>query len=182
MRAPCVLDDEVPRLLEYAHDGHGHFAGSITLDRLLGEAYWPTRVKDVKSWCRSCHTCQCTGLRLKAGRLQHVQRFEPFEMISIDFLGPINPECSQTESKYILMAIDYFLRFTWAWPYRNCGMKEVAHFMSNHIAPTFGWPKAIYSDNGSHFVGGDITNLFQLHGVTHYTAPVTHPSSVGLIE
>jgi hypothetical protein len=103
-------------------------------------------------------------------------------MIGIDFLGPINPECSQTGSKYVLLAVDYFSRFTWAWPYRACGMAEVAHFLCNHLTPTFGWPKAVYSDNGSHFVGKDITNLFRLHGVTHFTAPVTHPSSVGLIE
>jgi hypothetical protein len=104
------------------------------------------------------------------------------DMLGIDFVGPITPACSQTGARYVLIAIDYFSRFTWAYPYRVCTMAEVAHLLINHITPVFGWPKAIYSDNGSHFTGAEINRILESHGVEHYTAPVTHPSSVGLVE
>ena len=103
-------------------------------------------------------------------------------MIGIDFLGPIKPACSATGHKYILLVIDYYTRFVWLMSYKFCTQAEVADLLCNHIVPVFGWAKAIYSDNGSHFTGKDIKAIFKAHGVTHMTAPVTHPSSVRLIE
>ena len=103
-------------------------------------------------------------------------------MLGLDFLGPITPACSQTGARYVLIAIDYFSRFTWAGAYKFCTMTEVCYLLTQHIAPVFGWPKAIYTDNGSHFTGQEIRSIFDTHGVTHFTAPVTHPSSVGLVE
>ncbi len=52
----------------------------------------------------------------------------------------------------------------------------------NHIAPIFGMPATVYSDNGSHFVNKDVRGLFREHGVVHYTGPITSPSSTGLLE
>lgn len=54
----CITEVEVPRFLHAAYEDHGHYAASLTLDFLIGRAYWPSRVKDVYSWCRSCHPCQ----------------------------------------------------------------------------------------------------------------------------
>jgi hypothetical protein len=181
-KAPCMINDGIERILEHAHDGHGHYADAITLDRLIRGAYWPTWVQDDKTWCRSCPTCQLAGPRVRRGALQHIQGFAPLSMIGIDFLGLILPVCSQSQSKYILIAVDYFSRFIWAFPYRGCTMAEVANMLVNHLTPIFGWPKAIYSHNGSHFTGEEIKELFEMQGVTHYTAPITHPSSVGLVE
>ena len=39
-----------------------------------------------------------------------------------------------------------------------------------------------YTDNGSHFVGKKVDEMFAHHGVAKFTAPITHPSSVGLLE
>ena len=180
--APCVVGEEIISALQHHHDGHGHFAEAITLSRLTGEAYWPTRVCDVKAWCRLCTTCQATGPRQPVGQLQHIQEFEPMSMIGLDFLGPITPACSQTGCQYILIAIDYFSRLTWAGAYKLCTMTEVCYLLTQHMAPVFGWPKAIYTDNGLHFMEQAIRSLFEMHGVAHFTAPVTHPSSVGLVE
>ncbi|SLM37532.1 Ribonuclease H-like domain [Lasallia pustulata] len=156
-RAPCIVGEEIPAILGHLHDGHGHYSHIITLDRLIGEAYWPTRAHDVITWCRSCQACQVRGPKQGKGAMKHILELEPMSMVGLDFLGPINPSCNTTNHKYILLAIDYFTRFMWM-------------------------EKAIYSDNGSHFTGQEINTIFQSHGVTHYTAPVTHPSSVGLIE
>ena len=44
------------------------------------------------------------------------------------------------------------------------------------------WPRSIYSDNGTHFTGGEIQTMFRNFGVTHFHAAISHPSSVGLAE
>ena len=61
-------------------------------------------------------------------------------------------------------------------------MTKVLDFLLNHITPIFGWLKTLYTDNGSHFTSKEINDVLKAYGVTHYTAPVTHPSSVGLVE
>ena len=38
------------------------------------------------------------------------------------------------------------------------------------------------TDHGSHFVNHDMQALMLEHGVSHFTGPVSHPSSTGLLE
>ncbi len=52
----------------------------------------------------------------------------------------------------------------------------------NHITPIFGWPQGVYSDNGSNFVNEPVQHMFRDHGVTHFTGPVSQPSSTGLLK
>ena len=54
-------------------------------------------------------------------------------------------------------------------------------FFQQEVSDKFGWPRAIYHDNGSHFKNHFTTKLAQM-GVKQMTAPITHPSSVGLAE
>jgi hypothetical protein len=52
----------------------------------------------------------------------------------------------------------------------------------NHIVPITGWPRSIYSANGSHFTGRDIQDLFTAFGITHFSAVISHALPVGLAE
>ena len=50
------------------------------------------------------------------------------------------------------------------------------------VVPILGWPKSVYSDNGSHFTGAAIQKMWADHGVMHFSAAISHPQSVGLSE
>ena len=50
------------------------------------------------------------------------------------------------------------------------------------IAKIFGWPIAIYCDNASYFVKGQVPEELKIQQVMQFSAPITHPSSVGLSE
>jgi hypothetical protein len=178
----CILRDEVPKVLKDLHDGCGHFATAITLDRTVGNFFWPTRTRDIEQYCLSCKTCQRMGYKRQSTELIPIQRFEPLAMIGLDFLGPINPECEVTQTKYVLIAVDYFSRFVWARPYPKASGDYVIAFFEDFFAPVFGYPKAIYSDNGSHFIGNPAKDYFKWRGIHHSDAPVAYPSSVGLVE
>lgn len=52
----------------------------------------------------------------------------------------------------------------------------------NHLSPVFGQPAATHSDNGSHFIREKVTAYFRQRGGTHFTGPISHPSSTGLME
>ena len=178
----CVTELEKSRWLMAAHEDHGHHSPSLTLDYLIGRAYWPTRVKDVHAWCQSCHACQLRMKKpIKIGT-QSIQEFKPMSMVGMDWIGPITPACTATGAKYVLLVVDYFTRFVWGKAYREHTSAEVVDMYENTIAPIFGWPEGVYSDNGSHFVNELVRTMFASHGTKHFTGPVSHPSSTGLLE
>ncbi len=181
-RSTCLIEEEIPRFLHAAHEDHGHFASALTLDFLMGRAYWPTRVKDVHAWCQSCHSCQLRAKKPIKMKAQPIIHFEPMSMGGMDWIGPISPPCSITGARYILLYLDYFTRFVWAKAYLRHGAIEVIDLFDNHLTPIFGWPWGVYSDNGSHFVNREVRRMFMEHGVSHFTGPISHPASTGLLE
>ncbi|MCJ1424369.1 hypothetical protein MMC29_002257 [Sticta canariensis] len=54
--------------------------------------------------------------------------------------------------------------------------------LANHIAPIFGNPKAMYTDNGSHFVNQLVEKYTEDNGIIHYTGLVSHLLSTRLLE
>lgn len=102
-------------------------------------------------------------------------------MIGIDFVGPISP-ISKGGRKYILIAVDYFSRFLFASAVENANGEVVKNFVHRKIARVMGWPRAVYCDNASYFVKGVFADELRKRRVLQFTAPITHPSSVGLAE
>ena len=114
--------------------------------------------------------------------MQPIIKYKPMAMMGLDYVGPIMPTCLITGAKYILLGINYFTQFIWAKAYTNHQTNKTVDFMYTCVSPLFGWPQSLYTDNGTHFTGLAITAIYQMHGVLHYKALITHPSLVGLIK
>ena len=138
----CILDSKIEQFLTASHENHGHFAAELSLDFLIGRAYWPTCVSDLKRWCGSYHACQLKSKRPIKSGVQPIQVFEPMAMIGMDWLGPISPACSITGHQYILILIDYFSRFMWAKSYETHTADDVLDMFENHLTSIFGHPAA----------------------------------------
>jgi len=52
----------------------------------------------------------------------------------------------------------------------------------DHVFPAVGWPLSIDTDNGSHFMGAQISKMWVDYGVMHFLSNLSHPQSVGLSE
>ena len=180
--ASCILEADVKRTLENLHEGHGHFASSVTLARAHGKVYWPSRAKDIGRWVASCEPCQRVTKIQKAGQLIPILQFRPMDMIGMDYVGLINPPCKATGYVYILIVIDYFSRFLWAVGVQKADQASTMKALLNHIVPIFGWPLTVYTDNGGHFTGTMISKMWTDHGVMHFPSAISHPQSVGLSE
>ena len=180
--AGCVVEDEVGEVLRSMHDMHGHFAQGITAGRIFGRFYWPTRNADVARWTATCDSCQRVSPIRKSGDIRPILQLQPNDMWGIDYIGPITPSCETTGSRYILIIVDYFSRFLFARPVPEATMQSTMDVILNHVTPVLGWPRSIYSDNGSHFTGKEIKDMFTRFGVTHFPAAISHPSAVGLAE
>ena len=180
--ASCVLESDVEKVLTDLHEGHGHFASSITLARAHGKVYWPSRANDIARWVASCEACQRVTKIQKAGQLRSILQFKPMDMIGMDYVGPINPPCQATGYVYILIVIDYFSRFLWGIGVHKADQVSTIKALLNHVIPVVGWPLTVYTDNGGHFTGALIAKMWTDHGVMHFPSAVSHPQSVGLSE
>jgi len=178
----CVRKGEVSVVLEHLHDCHGHFAAGILIKMIVGRYLWPTRIKDIHYYCRTCLNCHLVGpLRPSAGLLPIVQ-LQPLDMLGIDFIGPVTPITINTGYRYIVIAVDYFTRFVFVLPVTSATGETALQLLEGQIVRPFGWPRSIYTDNGQHFVNGIFPTALQQNLVRHFPAPKTHPSSVGLSE
>jgi hypothetical protein len=180
--AVCVLESELPKVLHSLHDVHGHFATGVTIGRAYGEYYWPTRDRDIAHWVATCIHCQRCHTKLRTAEFKPIAQFRPMDMLAMDYIGPISPACKGSGARYILVMIDYYSRFVFAQPVACADQATTMAMLLNTVVPVVGWPKTIYSDNGSHFVGEAMQQMLREHGVLHFKAAISHPSSVGLAE
>jgi len=175
----CIRQKQVPVILHYLHDCHGHFAADLLSRMLIGRYYWPTRGKDVRVHCATCPSCQLIGPLKPSVSQMAIVHLQPLDMMGFDFVGrfPDTPR----GNKYIVIGVDYFTGFMFAQAVPdNQGKSAVALLM--RIVKLFGWPRAVYTDNGAHFVSGEFAKTLQNFHVVHLPAPKSHPQSVGLAE
>lgn len=74
------------------------------------------------------------------------------KMLGKDWVDSINPACLITGIVYVLLVVSYFTRCIWAKGYLKHMADKVIDIYKNYISPIFGHSKAIYLDNGFHFV------------------------------
>jgi hypothetical protein len=74
---------------------------------------------------------------------------------AIDFVGHIHPS-SFKGHRFVLVATDYFTKWTDVVMLKNMTHKEVIHFILEHIIHRFGIPQILTTDQGSSFVSSSL--------------------------
>ena len=82
----------------------------------------------------------------------------PFQKISVDFVGPLQP--SSKGNTHILTVKDSFSRWLEAYPTRDTTSKNIASILSRNIFCRFGMPEQIHSDQGPNFVSKLIRSMY----------------------
>jgi hypothetical protein len=172
--AVCIEEEKTQRVLRWAHDLYGHYLSILALDRLVGQFYWPTRTFDCNKWYKSCDVYQRMGPRKKSCKMSPIIKFALWEMVGMDFLGPITPE-AEDGSKYILVVVYYFSRMVFVRATPSATKEDIILFWNDVLIPIFGFPGCIYIDNGSHFDNFEVRSFFESHGSEVIYAPITHP-------
>lgn len=177
----CIKKSEIPKVLAELHGLHGHFSANITMKACIGKYYWPTRSHDIARYCRSCFACQSMGPLKPSRGILPIVHLQPLDMMAIDWMGPFRPVAA-SGARYICVGVDYMSRFCFAQPFKAANSANTLQFVETAIVRPFGWMRAVYLDNGSHFTGGIFPKTLDNKGVKRFHAPITHPSSVGLAE
>ena len=131
--------------------------------------------------CRECDKCQ----RLGKISCRHMIPLNPtlvvdlFNVWGINFMGPFP---SSFVYVYILVGVDYVPKWVEAMPCRAANHRVVLKFLKENIFSRFRFPKAIISDEGSHFCNKPFENLLAKYGVKHKAATPYHPQTSGQVE
>ncbi|KAL4388732.1 hypothetical protein GQ457_09G016560 [Hibiscus cannabinus] len=149
----CAPEEEQKDIMYHCHAAAcgGHFGGNRTADKILQSGfYWPTLFKDIHAFVKACDRCQRMGniSRRNEMPLQNILEVELFDVWGIDFMGPFP---SSHGDLYILLAVDYVSMWVEATATPKNDAKTVMRFMHKNIFTRFGVPRALISDEGSHF-------------------------------
>ena len=168
-------------ILSHCHENAcgSHFASQKTAMKVLQSGfYWPSFFKDAHTICRECDKCQ----KLGKISLRHMMPLNPilvvdlFDVWGIDFMGPFPSSFGYV---YILVGVDYVSKWVEAVPCRAADHRVVLKFLKENIFFRFGVPKAIISDEGSHFYNKPFENLLAKYGVKHKVTTPYHPQTSG---
>ncbi|RDY08510.1 Retrovirus-related Pol polyprotein, partial [Mucuna pruriens] len=181
----CIPDTEIKSVLHFCHSapGGGHYGSSRTARKVLDcGLYWPSIFRDAHKFVSTCDRCQKAGMALSQRHempQQPILFCEVFDVWGIDFMGPFPISNGYS---YILLAVDYVSRWVEAIPTRTNDAKVVVDFLKSNIFCRFGVPKALISDQGSHFCNRAMASLLQKYGVAHRIATTYHPQTNGQAE
>ena len=171
-------------VIRAAHAGFsgGHFGLKKTLAQVQRRAYWVGWTTDVRLYCLRCPECAKyhRGAAPKQGALAEFRVGEPMERWGIDLTGP-HPT-SAGGHKYILTAIDYFSRWTEAFPIRNQEAATVAKVLVEQVFVRFGVPLQILTDQGPNFESGLFQEVCRLLGIDKVRTSPYQPRTNGMIE
>ncbi|GJZ85905.1 reverse transcriptase domain-containing protein [Tanacetum coccineum] len=111
--------------------------------------YWPTFYKDAHEFVKACDACQrARNISTRNEMPQNsIQVCEVFDIWGIDFMGPFP---TSYRNKYILVAIDYVLKWAEAQALPTNDARMVVKFLKR-LFSRFDIPKALISDRGGHF-------------------------------
>ncbi|GKE85351.1 reverse transcriptase domain-containing protein, partial [Tanacetum coccineum] len=109
----CVHGQEAFEILKACHEGPtgGHHSANLTARKVFDAGFfWPTIYRDAHSMIKSCDTCQRQGKISQRDEMPQnaIQVCEIFDVWGIDFMGPFP---SSHGNKYILVAVDYLLKW-----------------------------------------------------------------------
>jgi hypothetical protein len=115
--------------------------------------YWPAMMSDCVRYKKGCEACQkFRDIQLEPASILHpIIKPWPFRGWGLDFVGEIHPSSSKGHI-FVLVATDYFSKWTEAVLLKIMTHKEVISFVLEHIVHRFGIPQTFTIDQGASFM------------------------------
>jgi hypothetical protein len=177
--------EEAEKSLNDCHSGAcgGHMSGYATAQKILCAGYfWPSLFNDCITVVQKCHACQTYQQKIRShlAPLHPVVSVGPFSKWGIDFMT-CHPQ-SVGGHGYIIVAVDYFTKWTEAMLTFDNTRKTATLFLFNHVITHFGVPQAIVTDHGSHFRNYIMSELTEKLGLRHDSSTPYYPQANGQVK
>jgi len=188
----CVPNDPGLRqqLLFEFHDTPtaGHHGFLKTLNSISSQFWWPRMTRTVRSYCRSCATCQRIKPSTQAtpGLLQpHAIPSRPWSHISTDLVTDLPPSVAHDGKTYdaivtfvcMLTKQAIFVRAN-----KSLTSPQLAHLFIDHVLSKKGLPHVIVSDRDPRITSSFWQTLFSALGTKLNMSTAHHPQTDGQSE
>ncbi|UYV68123.1 hypothetical protein LAZ67_5003116, partial [Cordylochernes scorpioides] len=169
-------------LKEY-HDNMSHPSMNKTVKLIVPLFWWSDMVQEIKSYVRSCKTCQLTKSSNQPTLGQLIipdTELQPAQVISADTIV-MGTAAEKTKHKYIQVFIDHLTRYVRAFPtIKNTAQATLQCF--NRILQVSLPLKYIITDNGKNFNSKEFKRCLKVHNIKQTFTTPYHPQSNGMCE
>jgi transposase InsO family protein len=174
----CIPKREQTALIDGVHEQLNHAGRDRVLAHLHRRFFWRNMPMHVSKRIASCARCQQFGHQVFRSKLQPVTVLRPMQLLSMDYFS-----LKATKGyKTVLVIVDYFSRFTWAYKFKTAGTARTTVDALQDLTRNFGDPENLISDNGSHLANAAVAQFCEERGIRRSTTPVYSPHTNGLIE
>lgn len=161
----------------------GHLGIFKTYHRLSLRYFWPGMHADVIKFVSSCSVCLSHKLPNhttlgEMGRPKQCSR--PFQMISIDFVGPL--PSSRKQNAYLLVVVCCFSKYCMAFPMRRATADGVIKHLEDSVFLVHGVPQTIFLDNGSQFISKQLDGFFKKYKIPNIFFTPKYTPQVNTVE
>ena len=165
--------------LKTLHESLCH-PGVTRLSHFIRSKNLPYSMEDIRkvtSNCRIC--CELKPQFFKSKEpTSLIKATQPFERLNVDFKGPVP---SISKNTYILIIVDEYSRFVFAYPCTNVSAPTIIKCFSN-LFSMFGTPSYIHSDRGSSFLSQELRSFLLQRNVASSRTTPYNPEGNGLAE
>ena len=139
----------------------------------------PYSLSEVRQVVNSCDVCnECKPRYYNPPRTNLITSTRPWERLSIDFIGPLP---SNSQNKYLLVIVDEFSRYPFAFPCSRITDDVVITHLLN-LFSMFGTPSAIHSDRGAQFESTKLKEFLLKNSVAKTRTTPYRPEGNGQCE
>jgi transposase InsO family protein len=174
----------VERVIGMNHDPVtvAHPGRSRTLDLICLRFYWPKMRAHVEEYVRNCQECQRLKPRHKfrAPLGDHAEPTRPFELTSMDILGPF--PISPAKNRYLLTFMDHLTSYAEAIPLPDITAPTVARAYVTHVIARHGAGSKLLTDQGRNFTSAFFRETCKILGITQLFTTAYNPRCNGKLE
>nr|GEU92170.1 putative Gag-Pol precursor [Tanacetum cinerariifolium] len=144
--------------------------------------FWPSMHRDANNEISSCDSCQvyATVPKLPKNDMISVTLAWPVRKYGMDIVGAL-PE-APGKIKYLIVAIDYFIKWIKAKAITSITGKHVKNFIFDNIVCMFRIPATIIIDNGTQFIDDPFKSWPEGLGIKLVSTLVYHPQANEAME
>jgi hypothetical protein len=165
----CLDSNQAKLAMGEVHEGIGGTHQSAPRMKWLlqrGGFYWPTMIASCSRYYKGFEECQKFGnIQLVSTAMMHpIIKPWSFRGWGLDFIGQIHPP-SLKGHRFMLVAINYFTKWTDETPLKNMMHKVVIEFIIEHIIHRFGIPQTLTTNQGTSLVSGQVREFIESYKI-----------------